>query len=81
MVTDRPAPAEGMRYVLILPISGNPLPLALHELPSPDVGVSPTKVLTLSGNDALQKLAEAGFDFETTVIIPDDIEQPLTGAT
>jgi hypothetical protein len=81
VVTDTPGPAAGMQRLFSLSIPDHQFPLALDEVPSPDIGVSPTNILVLNGNETLQKIGETGFDFETTVIVPDDIKQPLTRAT
>ena len=80
LLTDTPSPAAGMQRVVSLPIPDHPFPLAVDEIPGPDIGVSPATAVALKGNQALLRIGETGFDFDATAIVQEEINQPLTRA-
>jgi hypothetical protein len=81
LVTDRPIPAEGTKRIIVMPVPGASSSLALDELPSPNVGVSPTKIAAEDGKEALRMLSDINFNFETTAIVSREIRIPLVPAT
>lgn len=80
LVTDQRAPVDGAQRIRTMQVPGLPLPLGLDELANPNIGVSPTKVVIDKGRGAMLRLSDSEFDFETTAILPGEIETPLTKA-
>jgi hypothetical protein len=80
LVTDRSLPVEGTSRILAIPVPGQIHPLALDELANPNIGVSPTTPIVERGRQAMPRLSDGDFDFETAAIVTDEIKTPLTRA-
>jgi hypothetical protein len=81
LVTDSQTPIEGTKRILAMPIPGSSSSLALDELPNPNLGVSPTKIVIESGKEALRMLSDSNFDFAATAIVSQKIQTQLTAAS
>jgi hypothetical protein len=79
LVTDRPTPTVGARRILSIPAKKNSI-LALDEISDPNIGVSPTQTIVRTGRQALDALSASEFDFETTAIVSNEGNVPLSRA-
>jgi hypothetical protein len=81
VLTDRHGPFAGTRRVSELPLSEQRSTLAIDEIPNPNVGVSPTKIIPLvSTNEAFAWVSSAENDFERAAILDGPDPGPLSRA-
>ena len=82
LVTDSPAPAEGMRRVRTMALLHG-RSLAVDETQDANLGVSPIQIHVGTDREALRWLTQSAIDFETTAILPAQAIEPggLTRAT
>jgi len=80
LVTDEPTPKDGTRRIRSVALPGGQL-LAADEIPNPNLGMSPTKIMVASDRDAFQLLEKGDFDFTENVVVPQQLESSFTRAT